>query len=230
VRPCERLHIHRPLQKDRQTNREKAVVTSKPEHRLNLNRTRSMGWLKPKPSSTPEAAHRSNPNNHIDQITAPATSDSSSIKDDLNISAQHLERIDSHIESDSTATDEKEQEELNQPPLYPFQPAQLKDGDLPFIESTVVLKAQQDFHRTWLVVDTVVFDTTDFLHEHPGGNTVIESFAGQDCSWQFWRFHNRKHMRDSGAALRIGRTSGVGNQFAERPRFVGLRGLNDDWS
>jgi hypothetical protein len=35
-------------------------------------------------------------------------------------------------------------------------------------------------------------------------------------------------MKDSGRPLRVGRTAGVKNRFAERPRFVGLR-TRDEW-
>jgi cytochrome b involved in lipid metabolism len=190
-----------------------------------------MGWLQPKPSSTSEVAYRSSPNGHDNSkqntSSTPTEYSGSNVEPDLNNSAQHLERIDSHTGFTASTTLETKQDE-EQHPLHPFQPSHLQDANLPFIPSTTVLKAQQDFRRVWIVVDDVVFDATDFFHEHPGGNTVIESFAGQDCSWQFWRFHNRKHMRDFGMGLRIGRTEGVGNRFSERPRFVGLRKL-DVW-
>jgi cytochrome b involved in lipid metabolism len=78
-------------------------------------------------------------------------------------------------------------------------------------------------------VDNIIYDCTDFIAEHPGGETVIDSFGGQDCSWQFWRFHNATHMKEFGRRLRVGRTAGIRNRFAERPRFVGLRKREDWW-
>ena len=38
--------------------------------------------------------------------------------------------------------------------------------------------------HTGIVVDGIVYDATDFLGKHPGGSTIIEGFAGRDCSWQ----------------------------------------------
>lgn len=42
-----------------------------------------------------------------------------------------------------------------------------------------------------IVIDDIVYDCTDFIHDHPGGITVLESFGGSECSckprsrWQF---------------------------------------------
>jgi len=35
-----------------------------------------------------------------------------------------------------------------------------------------------------LVVDSVVYDCSDFVSSHPGGPAFIRGFASQDCSWQ----------------------------------------------
>ena len=114
---------------------------------------------------------------------------------------------------------------------YPFQDVDTPDTALPFISGDVVRAAKQTEDRLWIVVDDIVFDCTDYIHEHPGGITVIESFRGESCSWQFWRFHNKQLMQEFGRPLRIGRTEGVLNRFKERTRFVGLRRLggDDDW-
>jgi cytochrome b involved in lipid metabolism len=109
--------------------------------------------------------------------------------------------------------------------LYPFVNESLSDDQLPVIPAATITEKQHD--RLWLVVDSIVYDCTGFVHEHPGGKVVIESFSGQDCSWQFWRFHNKEHMARHGTQLRVGRTNNVENRFRERPRWVGLRRL---WS
>jgi cytochrome b involved in lipid metabolism len=174
----------------------------------------TMGWLKP----TSLAFRREKPAD-LEQ-----TSESHSHDDKKNgyrkhdeTSAQHLEVIDVRDTTNTT-----------QHVLYPIQPVGLETSSLPFIPSAIVRSAQKDLQRTWIVVDNVVYDCTEFTFEHPGGETVISSFAGQDCSWQFWRFHNSNHMKTSGRPLRVGRTEGVKNRFAERPRFVGLR-RRDEW-
>ncbi|OAL40104.1 hypothetical protein AYO20_00522 [Fonsecaea nubica] len=80
----------------------------------------------------------------------------------------------------------------------------------------------------WIVIDNIVFDCRDFLAHHPGGEQVILSFVGEDCSWQFWRLHGKTVMEQYGRALRVGRTEGVKNRFVEPVRYVGLSGLGDD--
>jgi cytochrome b involved in lipid metabolism len=174
----------------------------------------TMGWLKP----TSLAFRREKPadleqtresHSHVDK-------DNEYLKHD-DTTAQHLEVIGVRDTTNTT-----------QHVLYPVQPINLENSSLPFIPSTIVRSALKGLERTWIVVDNIVYDCTDFALEHPGGETVIHSFAGQDCSWQFWRFHNLNHMKTSGRPLRVGRTTGVQNRFAERPRFVGLQ-RRDEW-
>ena len=82
----------------------------------------------------------------------------------------------------------------------------------------------------WIVIDNIVYDCTDFVLDHPGGEQVIMSFVGEDCSWQFWRFHSKDTMAQNGLPLRIGRTEGIENRFIEPKRFAGLsRFGRDEW-
>jgi cytochrome b involved in lipid metabolism len=37
-------------------------------------------------------------------------------------------------------------------------------------------------HSVGLVIDNIVYDCTNFLKDHPGGTTVLESFGGAECS------------------------------------------------
>ncbi|KAL4805445.1 hypothetical protein BDV18DRAFT_140874 [Aspergillus unguis] len=129
---------------------------------------------------------------------------------------------------------------------YPLHDPSTPDSDLPYIDPSVVLEIEKYWKKTtssssdqdsfkegntpaWIVVDNVIYDCTSFQHTHPGGSVVIRSFVGQDCSWQFWRFHGKRHMDESGRELRIGRTSGIQNRFKEPPRYVGSSSLGDDW-
>lgn len=120
---------------------------------------------------------------------------------------------------------------------WPMQPIHKLDSELPFIPPETVreLSQPQSTQRTtttatplWIVVDNIIYDCSEFLNEHPGGQQVILSFAGQDCSWQFWRFHSRDIMEAHGRALRVGRTKGIENKFRELPRYIGLSKLGDD--
>lgn len=111
---------------------------------------------------------------------------------------------------------------------YPPQPLHIPDRQLPFISPTTIATITSTHQALWLIIDNIVFDCTDFISQHPGGVTVINSFVGKDCSWQFWRFHGEEQLEVFGKGLRVGRTEGVRNPFEERKRWVGLRRLGDD--
>ena len=46
--------------------------------------------------------------------------------------------------------------------------------------------AQVAAHNTesdcWLIIDGVVYDSTEWLLDHPGGKKIIMGLAGKDCS------------------------------------------------
>lgn len=174
-----------------------------------------MGWLKSITFfSSQRLSHEDTRNDHT-------CSDNKDLLLKIDSPAEHRE----HVEEIYLNVDNLSSQHLT----HPFQPIKIEPSELPFIPATIVRSARKNLNRTWIVVDNIIYDCTDFIAEHPGGETVIDSFAGQDCSWQFWRFHNATHMRDSGRPLRVGRTAGVENRFAERPRFVGLRKREDWW-
>ena len=114
----------------------------------------------------------------------------------------------------------------------PFIPAEMvssksKQGRLAVKGQTAADPSRQDW---WIVIDNIVYDCTDFILEHPGGEQVIMSFIGEDCSWQFRRFHSRKIVEEDARPLRIGRTDGVKNRFKEPKRFLGLSTSGgDEW-
>ncbi|KAJ4051410.1 hypothetical protein NW761_014775 [Fusarium oxysporum] len=101
-------------------------------------------------------------------------------------------------------------------------PTTTEDNALPFIEAETVADACRNGHL-WVIIDDIIYDCTEFVHNHPGGARVIESFRGSNCTWQFWRFHSQKDLTDFGRPIRVGRTKGIRNKFKEPPRFVGLR-------
>jgi hypothetical protein len=123
---------------------------------------------------------------------------------------------------------------------YDFQSPSLPDEALPTIPSEEVASKQRAQTlcdsaqwanggcKVWIVIENIVYDCTSFISEHPGGEQVIFSFMGHDCSWQFWRFHSKDILDQHGRELRIGRTSGAVNRFKEPPRYVGLSKLGDD--
>ena len=128
---------------------------------------------------------------------------------------------------------------------YPFMQRSISNDALPFIPGHEVLarrpvrssdtgkQGAADVGKgigseCWVVIDNIVYDCTEFISQHPGGEQVILSFIGEDCSWQFWRFHGKNEMEQYGIDLRVGRTEGIRNRFVEPMRYVGLSKLGDD--
>ncbi|KAK4549936.1 hypothetical protein LTR36_005237 [Oleoguttula mirabilis] len=113
----------------------------------------------------------------------------------------------------------------------PFLPKRTKEKDLPFIPPTEVRKRDgKGDSRLWIVVDTVVLDVTEYQNQHPGGRSIIAGFRGQDCSWQWWSFHDRTIWQSIAGSLRVGRTVGVENPHRRPRTIVGLRKHGfDDW-
>lgn len=111
-------------------------------------------------------------------------------------------------------------------PEYPHKKISIPDDDLPFIPPAIVRNQRSHLQTqglAWIVVDNIVYDCATFINHHPGGDTVIRSFIGEDCSWQFWRFHSKMIMEKWGRPLRVGRTEGIVNRFKEPPRYFGSR-------
>ncbi|KAL4816177.1 hypothetical protein BDW67DRAFT_191087 [Aspergillus spinulosporus] len=199
-----------------------------------------MGWL--------TLRRRAN-DHYADSVTSPGSA-SASAPGKTGTYSEHTEDI--AIES---STNTQMQPRLKVPSssflgqTYPFH-STTPDSKLPYIDSSIVSLVEQYWNKAtsvkhsssttdsapsigqlpaWIVIDNIVYDCTVFQHSHPGGLVVIRSFVGQDCSWQFWRFHGKEHMMKFGRPLRIGKTSGIRNRFTEPPRYVGLSsGLGDD--
>ncbi|KAE9371897.1 cytochrome b5 [Stipitochalara longipes BDJ] len=161
-----------------------------------------MGWLKLGARST--------------NIEIPATP---ILDDDLKCATEHIETVSIGPKPSGI------------PKSYPAVSADTPDERLPFISAEEVKQRNAvENGGLFIVVDNIVFDCTNFLKKHPGGEQIIKSFRGAECSWQFWRFHGKKEMEEFGRPLRIGRTEGMVNKFKEPQKYVGLRKLGvDDW-
>ena len=47
----------------------------------------------------------------------------------------------------------------------------------------------------WCIIDHKVYDLTDFLDAHPGGNVVLSQVAGQDATVDFYNLHRQEVLR-----------------------------------
>jgi cytochrome b involved in lipid metabolism len=145
-----------------------------------------------------------------------------------------------HLEDPSKELQEPAKNNSDSTKQFPFVPETLSDAALPFITKDLVLQRSNQAKSSltdeekernkehWIVIDQIVYDCSEFAYEHPGGESVILSFVGEDCSWQFWRLHSKSLMEQYGRALRVGRTEGIQNRFPETARYVGLSSLGDD--
>ena len=56
----------------------------------------------------------------------------------------------------------------------------------------------------WIVVNNNVYDITDFLMKHPGGESVLLQVAGTDASEYFNELHQASILDDYGEDYKIG--------------------------
>lgn len=47
----------------------------------------------------------------------------------------------------------------------------------------------------WCIVDHKVYDLTDFVDAHPGGNVVLQQVAGQDATQAFYNLHRHEVLQ-----------------------------------
>jgi hypothetical protein len=66
----------------------------------------------------------------------------------------------------------------------------------------------------WCIIDSKVYDLTDFVDAHPGGSTVLEQVAGQDATTEFFNLHRLEALQKYESLLCIGTVKG------ETPQIV----------
>ncbi|KAK5992278.1 Acyl-CoA dehydrogenase apdG [Cladobotryum mycophilum] len=63
----------------------------------------------------------------------------------------------------------------------------------------------------WCIIDSIVYDLTDFVDAHPGGESVLKQIAGQDATKAFYNLH-RQEVLTKYADLAIGTVAGEKSQ------------------
>ncbi|KAJ5232741.1 Cytochrome b5 [Penicillium chermesinum] len=56
----------------------------------------------------------------------------------------------------------------------------------------------------YIIIDSSVYDVTNFVDEHPGGAKILKRVAGKDASKQFWKYHNESVLKKYSPKLKIG--------------------------
>lgn len=93
--------------------------------------------------------------------------------------------------------------------------------NLPFINSDEVSRHCSRDKGVWIVIEDRVYDCTHFLDKfHPGSPETILGFAGKQCTWQFWKFHSKRHLQLWSSSLLIGYTDPPPNPYPEPPRWI----------
>lgn len=67
---------------------------------------------------------------------------------------------------------------------------------------------------TWFIIDSKVYDVSDFLDAHPGGEAVLRQVAGTDATDAFYNLHRHEVLTGKYADLAIGTIQG------EKPQVV----------
>lgn len=47
----------------------------------------------------------------------------------------------------------------------------------------------------WFIIDSKVYDVSDFLDAHPGGEAVLLQVAGQDATTAFYNLHRQEVLQ-----------------------------------
>jgi predicted heme/steroid binding protein len=67
----------------------------------------------------------------------------------------------------------------------------------------------------WIIIDAKVYDLTDFLEAHPGGEAVLKQVAGTDATEAFYNLH-RQEVLQKFPDLCIGTLEGEKSQVIEQ--------------
>lgn len=75
-----------------------------------------------------------------------------------------------------------------------------------FTRDEVAQRTTED--AIWCIIDHRVYDLTDFLDAHPGGNVVLQQVAGKDATSEFYNLHRQEVLDKYKDSLCIGTVAG----------------------
>ena len=56
----------------------------------------------------------------------------------------------------------------------------------------------------WIIIDTHIYDVTEFANIHPGGKSLIYSVGGQDATDYFYELHREEILLEVGDEYVVG--------------------------
>ncbi|KAI0008097.1 acyl-CoA dehydrogenase NM domain-like protein [Xylariaceae sp. FL0662B] len=82
--------------------------------------------------------------------------------------------------------------------------------------SKTYTRAEVARHNTsdslWFIIDSQVYDATDFVDAHPGGESVLRQVAGEDATAAFYNLHRHEVLGKYDEQLRVGTVAGEAPQ------------------
>ncbi|KAI1093206.1 cytochrome b5 [Rostrohypoxylon terebratum] len=67
-----------------------------------------------------------------------------------------------------------------------------------------VAEHKDEQNGMYIIVDSGVYDITNFLEEHPGGAKILKRMAGKNATKQFWKYHGKTVLDKYGDKLKVG--------------------------
>ncbi|KAK9874923.1 hypothetical protein WA026_005738 [Henosepilachna vigintioctopunctata] len=106
--------------------------------------------------------------------------------------------------------------------------ANLFDNNLPTYSTSEVSKHSNYKERIWVTYKNGVYDVTDFIHEHPGGDQILMAAGGAvDPFWMLYSVHLNPHVLNILEKYRIGNldpkenndnTSDMSDPYSNEPK------------
>ncbi|RMJ01164.1 hypothetical protein BD777DRAFT_121941 [Yarrowia lipolytica] len=99
----------------------------------------------------------------------------------------------------------------------------VSDLDDDYMSAETVAELANNKNKLVVVIDSAVYDLSDYKAQNGLVQMVLKSLNGTDASWQFWRMNTRQQWEEI-QKFRIGVSTGVPTKYSPpRERFFSLR-------